>query len=66
MDDLVNKIKKQVDAKYNSKCPKCGRGFNCEVKAGKGSCWCFYEKAGKSLENMTHQDCLCRDCLTKN
>ena len=66
MEETVNKIKKQVESLYNSKCPKCGRGFHCDVKAGKGTCWCFYEKAGKSIQNVEHQDCLCKNCLKQD
>jgi len=63
MKETIDKVMKQIRDKYNSECPKCHALFNCDVKSGKGVCWCFYEKAGKSLTNMVHQDCLCKKCL---
>ena len=65
MKETVDKVMKQVAELYNSVCPRCKRKFNCAVKSGKGVCWCFYEKAGKTLTNMVHQDCLCKECLSK-
>jgi len=62
MDKALDKVKKQVAEKYNSVCPRCKTPFNCGVKDGL-TCWCFYEKAGKTLTNMVHQDCLCKKCL---
>ena len=65
MKETVDKVMKQIADKYNSVCSKCKTKFNCDVKSGKGVCWCFYEKTGKSLTNMVHQDCLCKKCLNE-
>ena len=65
MDKIIKNIQDIVASNFNSTCPKCGIRFNCAVKTGQGDCWCLREKAGKTIQNLEHQDCLCKRCLTK-
>lgn len=65
MEQTLKKVKEQVANKYNSKCPGCGISFNCEVKAGKGTCWCFNAASNRNLGTTGHQDCFCKVCLLK-
>ena len=65
MDKLVNSIIAQVKKLFNSNCSKCGVGFNCDIEAGKGTCWCMNEKIGEGIYNPDKK-CMCKTCLRKN
>ena len=64
LDKLVNKVKAQVRELFNSNCSECGVGFNCDVEAGKDSCWCMYESTNRNVYDVDKK-CLCRSCLRK-
>lgn len=49
--------------KKNSKCPQCGTEFDCGVKAGQNTCWCYaYQPVISPVEG---DECLCPACLEK-
>lgn len=45
----------------NSICPQCGREFECGVKAGSETCWCF--SFPRIVSPNESKECLCPDCL---
>ena len=46
-----------------SKCPQCGKEFECGGKAGKATCWCsYFPHIPFEKEN---NGCLCPECLGK-
>jgi ribosomal protein L34E len=65
MEKTLNQVKEIVKKKGDSICPKCGVAFSCDIEKGKDSCWCFFQKAGKTIQNHQYTTCLCRACLTK-
>ncbi|MER2496929.1 cysteine-rich CWC family protein [Vibrio neptunius] len=45
------------------RCPSCGEPAQCDISAGKDTCWCFsLEKRDMSCA-VSGDACLCRKCL---
>ncbi|WP_082712373.1 cysteine-rich CWC family protein [Vibrio tritonius] len=45
-------------------CPSCQQPAQCDIAAGKSSCWCFALEEREATETNTDL-CLCRACLEK-
>ena len=48
-------------------CSVCGQANECDLVAGKSSCWCFFERVDRELlawlaANGLRGSCLCRVC----
>ncbi|MCG9677334.1 cysteine-rich CWC family protein [Vibrio sp. Isolate24] len=44
-------------------CPSCGQPAQCDISAGKSTCWCFSVEQ-RDISSLTSNDtCLCRKCL---
>jgi hypothetical protein len=48
----------------NSRCPRCGRGFDCGLCDPSG-CWCATEFPNTLHGEKDWKSCLCPDCLRK-
>nr|WP_202436427.1 cysteine-rich CWC family protein [Vibrio eleionomae] len=46
-------------------CPSCGKPAQCDIAAGKSTCWCFSVEEREPMLGLETESCLCRDCLTK-
>lgn len=44
-------------------CPQCQQPAQCDIQAGKSTCWCFELEPRQTLTNSTNT-CLCRQCLS--
>jgi hypothetical protein len=65
MDKLIEKLKGQ---KGNSRCTKCGTPFQCQIREGKSSCWCFWVETDEPQGDpmmLEDPDCMCKNCLTR-
>lgn len=49
--------------KATHQCPQCQQPAQCDISAGKSTCWCFdIEPRQTSLDSP--KVCLCRQCLS--
>lgn len=47
-------------------CEGCGKPSQCDISAGKSTCWCFeLDEREISSELKEASSCLCRSCLEK-
>lgn len=44
-------------------CPQCQQPTQCDIQAGKATCWCFEIEPRQTLTD-TANACLCRQCLS--
>ena len=44
-------------------CPQCQQPAQCDIQAGKSTCWCF-EIEPRQTRTDSPNACLCRQCLS--
>ncbi len=49
--------------KATHQCPQCQQPAQCDIKAGKATCWCFNIEPRQTLPGSV-ATCLCRHCLS--
>ena len=64
MGDIQRQIEQATG--FTHLCPNCNSRTRCEVEAGKGTCWCFFETAAPEANDSYSpgSNCLCKSCLT--
>ncbi|QIJ85949.1 DUF1289 domain-containing protein [Vibrio coralliilyticus OCN008] len=46
-------------------CPSCGEPAQCDISAGKDTCWCFSLEKRDTSSLPSNESCLCRKCLNQ-
>ncbi|MCD9531205.1 DUF1289 domain-containing protein [Photobacterium carnosum] len=49
--------------KATHQCPQCQQPAQCDIQAGKSTCWCFDIEPRQTLTDSANT-CLCRQCLS--
>lgn len=44
-------------------CPQCQQPAQCDIRAGKATCWCFELEPRQTVINSS-ATCVCRQCLS--
>ncbi|MBW3695981.1 DUF1289 domain-containing protein [Vibrio sp. T187] len=60
--DIMNRL---GEASSTHTCPQCDKPAQCDISAGKETCWCFELEKRDTSQVAQTGTCMCRHCLSK-